>query len=85
MQPSKRCFLILLDRYDDIQTMFYHGWKYLTLIEDVFGVKNNTIEYAEDANAPKTTYPLDFQNDVVLKTNAFLGFHEAGPNVDKEL
>ena len=50
----------MLDRYDDIQTMFYHGWKYLTLIQDVFGVKNNTIEYAEDANAPKTTYPLDF-------------------------
>ena len=65
--------------------MFYHGWTYLSLIQDVFGIKNNTIEYAEDPKAPtKTTYPLDFQADSILKANAFLGFHEAGPNVDKE-
>ncbi len=44
------------------------------------------IEYAEDPNAPtKTTYPLDFDSDAVLRDNAFLGFHDAGPNVDKEL
>lgn len=66
--------------------MFYHAWTYLSLIQDVFGIKNNTIEYSEDLNAPtKTTYPLDFDCDAVLKDNAFLGFHEAGPNVDKEL
>ncbi len=57
----------------------------MTLIQDVFGIQNNTIEYSEDANAPKTMYSLDFENDAVLKSNAFLGFHEAGPNVDKEL
>ena len=66
--------------------MLYHGWTYLTLIQDVFGIKNNMIEYAEDPNAPtKTTYPLDFDSDTVLRENAFLGFHDAGPNVDKEL
>ena len=44
------------------------------------------MEYAEDPNAPtKTTYPLDFVSDSILKENAFLGFDEAGPNVDKEL
>ena len=52
----------------------------------MFGVKNNTLEYAEDPNAPtKTTYGLDFTTDSILQENAFLGFHEAGPNVDKEL
>ena len=84
--PSKRCVLILLDRFDDLQTMVYHAWTYLSLIQDVFGVKNNTIQYSEDANAPtKTNYGLDFDTDAILKKNAFLGFHEAGPNVDKEL
>ena len=62
--PSRRCILILLDRFDDLQTMLYHGWTYLTLIQDVFGIKNNTLEYAEDPNAPnKTTYSLDFDSD----------------------
>lgn len=76
--------MILLDRFDDLHTMLYHGWTYLTLIQDVFGITNNTIEYAEDSNAPKkTTYSLDFDSDTVLKDNAFLGFHDAGPNVDK--
>jgi len=50
----------------------------------VFGIKNNTIEYAEDPNAPNTTtYSLDFDTDKVLKDNAFRGFHEAGPAVDQ--
>ena len=66
--------------------MLYHSWTYLSLIQDVFGIKNNTLEYAEDPGAPtKTTYPLDFDNDQILHENAFLGFDEAGPNVDKEL
>lgn len=47
--------------------MVYHAWTYLSLMQDVFGIKNNTLEYAEDPNAPtKTTYGLDFENDVVL-------------------
>ena len=55
---------MLLDRYDDLQTMLYHGWTYLSLIQDVFGIKNNTIEYSEDPNAPnKTTYSLEFDSD----------------------
>ena len=66
--------------------MLYHSWTYLSLIQDVFGIKNNTLEYAEDPSAPtKTNYPLDFENDQILCENAFLGFDEAGPNVDKEL
>ena len=66
--------------------MLYHGWTYLNLIQDVFGIKNNTIEYSEDPNAPnKTTYALDFDSDQILKDNAFQGFHEAGPAVDKAL
>ena len=66
--------------------MFYHAWTYLSLIQDIFGIKNNTIEYAEDLNAPtKTTYPLDFESDTLLRENAFNGFQEAAPNVDKAL
>ena len=66
--------------------MFYHAWTYLSLIQDIFGIKNNTIEYAEDLNAPtKTTYPLDFESDTLLRDNAFNGFQEAAPNVDKAL
>ena len=39
----------------------------MSLMQDVFGIKNNTLEYAEDPNAPtKTTYGLDFESDVVL-------------------
>ena len=56
--------VILLDRYDDLQTMLYHAWTYLSLIQDVYGVKNNTIEYAEDPKDPnKKVYPLDFDSD----------------------
>ena len=32
-----------------------------------------------------TTYSIDFVNDQILRENAFNGFHEAGPNVDKAL
>ena len=78
--------MILLDRYDDLQTMLHHSYTYLSLIQDIFGIKNNTIQYAEDSNAPtKTTYPLDFDSDQILRENAFLDFNDAAPNVDIEL
>jgi sec1 family domain-containing protein 1 len=41
-----------------------------------------------DKNAPQdaaTTYSIDFTGDHILRENAFLGFHDAGPNVDKQL
>ena len=63
---SKRCILILLDRFDDLHTTLYHSWGYLSLIQDIFGIKNNNFQYVEDAKAPKeasTTYSIDFVND----------------------
>lgn len=30
-------------------------------------------------------YEIDFLTDSLLRENAFAGFHDAGPNVDKEL
>ena len=82
--------LILLDRFDDLHTMVYHAWTYLSLIQDIFGIKNNNFNYVEDEKAPKNTAPvktfdIDFVSDSLLKENAFAGFHEAGPNVDKEM
>ena len=62
--PSRRCMVVLLDRYDDLQTMLYHAWTYLSLIQEVYGIRNNTIEYAEDPKDPnKKVYPLDFDSD----------------------
>ena len=46
--------------------MVYHSWAYMSLIQDVFGIKNNNFEYVQDAKAPKdsaTTYSIDFLND----------------------
>lgn len=36
-----RPLLIILDRNIDIHTMFYHSWTYLSLIQDIFGIRNN--------------------------------------------
>jgi esterase/lipase len=65
--------------------MLYHSWKYLSLIQDVFGIKNNQFTYTEKGK--QEIFELDFGNnqDEILSANAFIGFHEAGPNVDKEL
>ena len=73
--------------------MLYHSWKYLTLIQDIFGIKNNQFVFREsDAGAKagkeaETTYELDFAAgvDEILEKNAFQGFHVAGPSVDKAL
>ena len=77
--------LILLDRFDDLHTMVYHSWTYLSLIQDIFGIKNNNFNFAEEEKAPVKTYDIDFVADSLLRENAFVGFHEAGPNVDKEM
>jgi len=65
--------------------MMYHSWKYLSLIQDVFGIKNNKITYKEDGKSE--TFELDFEEhkDDILTKNLFIGFHEAGPNVTKGL
>ena len=77
--------LILLDRFDDLHTMVYHSWTYLSLIQDIFRIKNNNFNFVEDEKAPVKTYDIDFVADSLLRENAFVGFHEAGPNVDKEM
>ena len=67
-----------------MHTMLYHGWNYLTLIQDIFGIKNNSFKFSEDNNSPDVKqYEIDFKEDNILNENAFKGFHEAGENVDK--
>ena len=64
--------------------MLYHSWKYLSLIQDIFGIKNNQFYYKE--NNKQETFELDFGGkDEILSKNAFTGFHEAGPSVDSTL
>lgn len=82
---SRRCLLILLDRFEDLHTMVYHSWTYLSLIQDIFNIKNNSFTYIEDEKAPPKTFDIDFVNDSLLKANGFLGFHEVGENVNNEL
>ena len=76
-----RPLLMLFNRKSDIQGMLYHSWKYLPLIQDIFGIKNNSFTFESD------TFELDFAEgaDEILEKNSFIGFHEAGPNVDKTL
>lgn len=69
----------------DLHTMFYHSWTYLTLIQDIFNIKNNQFQYFEDAKAQPITYELDFPTDEILKHNAFRDFHESAENVDKAM
>ena len=83
--PSRRCMLILLDRFEDLHTMVYHSWTYLSLIQDIFGIKNNSFNYIEDDKAPVKTFDIDFVADSLLKENAFRGFHEVGECVNSEL
>ena len=61
--------------------MLYHSWKYLSLIQDIFGIKNNSFVYENE------NLELDFAQgaDEILEKNSFIGFHEAGPDVDKTL
>ena len=33
--------LMLFNRKRDIPGMLYHSWKYLSLLQDVFGIKDN--------------------------------------------
>jgi hypothetical protein len=64
--------------------MFYHSWKYLSLIQDIFNVKHNSFQYKDDSGKLENL-ELDFAEgaDEILEFNSFTGFHEAGPNVDK--
>ena len=67
--------------------MLYHSWKYLALIQDIFGITNNQFQYVDYAAKQQETFELDFAGggDQILNENQFTGFHEAGPNVDKAL
>lgn len=69
---------------NDLHTMLYHGWNYLTMIEEVFSIKNNAFQYSEDPNSPDVkTYEIDFKEDPILNENAFKRFDEACENVNK--
>jgi len=75
---------MLMNRKQDIQGMLYHSWKYLCLIQDIFGISNNQFHYQDSAK--NETFELDFGGtDEILANNSFTGFHEAGPNVDQTL
>ena len=63
--------------------MFYHSWKYISLIQDIFGILGNQFTMTE--NGKNEVCELDFNTDDILQENALLGFHEAGPNVNKQL
>lgn len=84
-KASERPLLIVLDRRTDLQTMLYHSWNYLSLIQDIFSIKNNQFIYQEDAKAQPVTYELDFTADEILQENAFRQFHEAAESVDKAM
>ena len=81
---KQRPLLMLFNRKQDIQGMFYHSWKYLSLIQDIFNIKHNSFQY-KDEQGKIENLELDFADgaDEILESNAFTGFHEAGPNVDK--
>jgi hypothetical protein len=65
--------------------MLYHSWTYLTLINDIFSIKNNQFQYFEDPKSQPETYELDFPSDDILLANAFKDFHEAAENVDRSM
>ena len=60
--------------------MLYHGWKYICLIQDIFGILGNQFTLKEDGKTEQCE--LDFSTDNILLENETLGFHEAGPNID---
>ena len=39
---KNRPLLMLFNRKGDIQGMLYHSWKYLSLIQDIYGIKHNS-------------------------------------------
>ena len=57
---KQRPLLMLFNRKKDIQGMLYHSWKYLSLIQDIFGIKNNQFRYSEQNKSE--TFELDFAN-----------------------
>ena len=78
--------LLILDRQSDLHTMLYHSWTYLSLIHDIFTIKNNQFSYPSDnPKLPSTTYELDFSTDDILRDNAFRDFHEAAEHVDRAM
>ncbi|CDW72057.1 sec1 family protein [Stylonychia lemnae] len=80
-----RPLLIILDRNLDLHTMLYHSWTYISLIEDIYGIKNNQFQHYDETTKAMLTYDIDFQSDEILRENAFKEFGEAAPNVDKAL
>jgi hypothetical protein len=81
---SSRPLLVLLYRFNDLHSILYHGWNYLTMISDVFSIRNNSFAFSEDPNSPDTkTYEIDFKEDPILNENAFRRFDEACENVNK--
>jgi hypothetical protein len=42
--------------------MLYHSWKYLSLIQDIFGIKHNSFQY-KDEKGKVEHLELDFAED----------------------
>jgi len=74
-----------ITRQDDIYTPLYHSWSYLSLIQDVFNVKNNTFHFKEDPKAPSQLFELCLKSDPILKDFGLKGFQDASENIDKAL
>jgi len=82
---GRQWLLITIDRQEDTFTPLYHSWSYLSLIQDIFDIKNNAFVFMEDTKAPSQNFEICLKSDNILRANAFKGFHEAGENVDKAL
>lgn len=57
--------LMLFNRKNDIQSMFYHSWKYIGLIQDIFGILGNQFTLTE--NGKNELCELDFNTDDILQ------------------
>lgn len=84
--PQGKPFLFIpLTRSDDMNTPLYHSWQYLSLIKDIFKINNNAFVFKEDEKAAPQNFEICMKTDDILKENAYTGFDEAAPNVDKAL
>ena len=63
--------------------MVHHSWTYLSLINDIFGIKNHQIEIKEKVKVKK--YDINFTNDHVIEENGSKIIPEVGEILDKKL
>lgn len=55
---KNRPLLMVFNRKADVQGMLYHSWKYLALIQDIFGITNNQFQCNDGSS--NQVFELDF-------------------------